>query len=118
MKDPILIALIVLAESEDLVEHDVTLLVGGFLVSGFVIGYEKYLQHHHTTVGFGKIMEEFDAENPEPEPKEKTYNFIHLRNAKYYIPGAIPIPGNVDIYVRIPLEAVQGFSFGKLALPE
>lgn len=111
MKDVMLVSLIALAEAETPIEHDVTLLVGGFLVSGSVMSFKKYLEHHQTTSGIGAAMEEIDTANPEP-PK-KTYNFIHLRDAKYYLPGANPIPGNMSLIVRISLESVHGFSFGK-----
>lgn len=62
------------------------------------------------------MIEKFNAETPPEtsETAEKTYNFIHLRDAKYYLPGVNPIPGNTSVYVRISLESVHGFSFGKL----
>jgi hypothetical protein len=114
MKDVMLISLITLAEADPPMEHDITLLVGGFLVSGFVISYEKYVHHHQTTAGIESAIKQFNADNP--EPTEKTYNFIHLRDAKYYVPGANPIPGNMGVFVRISLESIHGFSFGKLEL--
>jgi hypothetical protein len=118
MKDPILEVLIDLAESETEkpIEQDITLIVGGFLVSGYIISSKKYMDHHETTkriyLAKEKIIAEDSAETP--EPPDETYNFIHLRNAKYYLPGAKPIPGNISIYVRISLESVNGFSFGTL----
>ena len=112
MKDVMLISLIALAEADPPMEHDVTLLVGGFLVSGFVTSYEKYAQHHQTTAGIESAIQQAAADAP--EPTEKTYNFIHLRDAKYYTPGAAPIPGNMGLFVRISLHSVHGFSFGKL----
>lgn len=112
MKDIMLVALITLAEGEQSIEHDVTLLVGGFLVSGLVISYEKYLQHHPITKEIGLAIEKFNAETP--EPSEKTHNFIHLRDAKYYFPGVKPVPENMSLFIRIPLESVHGFSLGRL----
>ncbi len=42
-------------------------------------------------------------------------NFIHLRDAKYYVLGDNnPIPVNTGVFVRISLESIHGFSFGKL----
>jgi len=49
MKDIMLISLVKLAMAETPSEQDVTLVVGGFLVSGYVISYEKYVQHHQLT---------------------------------------------------------------------
>jgi len=112
MKDVMLISLVAAAEAEPPLEHDITLLVGGFLVSGFVVSYDKYVQHHQTTSGIDLAIKEFVAEDS--KPNEKTINYIHLRDAKYYIPGANPIPGNMGVFVRIPLDVIQGFSFGKL----
>lgn len=112
MKDVILVSLIVLAEAGNETEHDVTLIVGGFLVSGYVISYKKYLEHHGTTKSIGLSLDKIIES--EPSPPEKTYNFIHLRDAKYFVPGNQPIPANMGIFVRIPLESVHGFSFGVL----
>jgi hypothetical protein len=112
MKDLMLLALIAIAEGEQPIEHDITLLVGGFLVSGFVISHEKYLQHHQITKEIALAIEKLNAETP--EPPEETRNFIHLRDAKFYLPGVKPIPDNMSVFVRIPLESVHGFSLGKL----
>ena len=112
MKDVMLISLAVMAEHDPPIEQDVTLLVGGFLVSGFVVSYEKFAQHHQTSAGIDSAKRIILAENAAPE--DKTYNFLHLRDAKYYLPGVQPIPGNTGVFVRIPIESVNGFSFGKL----
>lgn len=118
MKDPLLVSLIILAESDPPkeldapMEIDITLIVGGFLVSGYVISTKKYMQHHSTTAAISKAVEMCKDENLKTE--EKSYDYIHLRDAKYYVPGSNPIPGNMGVFVRIPLESVQGFSFGKL----
>ena len=107
-----LISLVAAAEAEPPIEHNVTLLVGGFLVSGLVVSYDKYVKHHQTTSGIDLAIKEIVGEDP--EPNKKTYNYIHLCDAKYYIPGANPIPANMGAFVRIPVEAIQGFTFGKL----
>jgi hypothetical protein len=112
MKDFMLESLIILSEMKTPIEHDVTLLVGGFLVSGFVISYKKYIEHHQTMKFIDSAIEKINARNP--EALDESPEFIHLRDAKFYFPGANPIPGNMSIYVRIPLESVHGFSFGKL----
>lgn len=116
MKDVMLLSLIAMASAEEPVEHDVTLIVGGFLVSGYVISYDKYVNHHQTTAELEEIFKEL-RKAPVPEGKEavdNSPNFIHLRDAKYYLPGVNPIPGNMGVFVRIPLESVHGFTFGKL----
>ncbi len=112
MKDLILLSLIISAEADPPMEQDVTLLVGGFLVSGFVISYDKYVQHHETIATIESAIQKVKAENP--EPTEKTTNFIHLRDAKYYTPGGAPIPGNTGVFVRLSLESIRGFTLGSL----
>jgi len=119
--DIILWALISMAESEPPIEHDVTLIVGGFLISGFVVSYENYLKHHVVTKMLDEKIQKCIAELPEPsesvdsdEPQDNTPNYIHLRDAKCFTPGQNPIPGNMGVYYRIPLAHVQGFSFGLL----
>lgn len=112
MKDWILLALRAFAEGEAPIEHDITLLVGGFLVSGFIISYQKYMQHHPTMATLESFRQEEDARDQ--EQKKEVSNFIHLRDAKYYVPGGAPIPGNTGVFMRISLESVQGFTLGSL----
>ena len=112
MKDVMLISLIAMAEAETPMEQDVTLIVGGFLISGFVVSYKKYCEHSPITSGINNALDEVTASDI--EPPEKTYNFIHLRDAKYYHTSGNPIPGNTGVFVRIPLESIHGFSLGKL----
>ena len=121
MKDFVLEMLVRMAEEEN-IEHDVTLLVGGFLVSGFVTTTDKYLQHHPTLKAGWTLLQEnkttTESKQPDAAPSEINEDrpdFIHLRNAKYFVPGQPAIPGNADVYCRIALNAVHGFSFGKLS---
>ena len=117
MKDVILISLIALAESDKQIEQDVTLLVGGFLVSGFVISYKTYSEHNPITSNIEKVIEELKETKPiESQQDKHSPNFIHLRDAKYYHTTGNPIPGNTGVYIRIPLSSVHGFSFGKLEI--
>ena len=116
MKDIMLISLITLAGAEKPIEQDVTLIVGGFLVSGFVMSDENYVKRHQITESIEIAFEQL-RKIPVPkgeEPTDDSPNFIHLRDAKYYTPGGNPIPGNMGVFVRIPLESVHGFSFGVL----
>ena len=112
MKDAILLALIAAVEAEEPLEAAVTLLVSGFLVSGFVVSYDKFMKQHPLTVEVLKIPNEPDPESP--EPTDNIPEFIHLRDARYFVPGGNPIPGNTGIFVRIPLDSIHGFSFGLL----
>lgn len=117
MKDVLLLSAIAMAEAEEPVEIDITLVVGGFLISGFVISAKTYFAHHPLSAEFHKAVEQIEAERITTEEEQKepeTRNFIHLRDAKYYTPGQNPIPGNTGVYCRVQLESVLAFSFGKL----
>lgn len=117
MRDPLLEFVVKLSESAEPLESDVTLVVGGFLISGFVVSRRKYMMHHPLT----KALEDAaDADPPdENDPQEpvdpEKRRFIHLRDAKCYVPGQPAIPGNAGMYYRIPISNVSGFSFGLLA---
>ena len=114
--DPILAFLSLLPESNDKMEVDITLLVGGFLVSGFVISAAKYFKHHAVPAGILEGIENVRESDPDFVKlfEESKVNYIHLRDAKYYLPDAKPVPGNMNVFVRIPIDVINGFSFGKL----
>jgi hypothetical protein len=119
MQDYLLLLPILLSEKEPPTETDITLIVGGFLISGFVISAKKYWTHHPISEGFDKAIAEMKAKAL-PQEKEEAdtsiRNFIHLRDAQYYIPGQVPIPAEKGTYVRISLDSVLGFSFGRLTI--
>jgi len=110
MKDGLLVGLIAMAGGDAPHEQDITLIVGGFLVSGFVVTHEKYMEHHQTMIMSEAALKEFCGQ----ELDEDAPNFIHLLDAKYFTPGQPPTPTNMNIYCRIALDSVQGFSLGKL----
>jgi hypothetical protein len=120
MNDPFLQALISIASNKDVeepYEAGVTLLVGGFLVSGYVISRDKYMQHDPI---FKVMWEEWQKSPQEPEPEaekpgDDLPNFINLRDARYFATVGNPIPGNMPLYCRFTLDAVHGFSLGVLA---
>jgi hypothetical protein len=120
MKDGILLALIAVAEDEEnRIEHEVTLLIGGFLVSGFVVSRNKYLQSHPTTGAISNVIERLRAEDPKIQvPENEAAEFIHLRDAKFFVPGGKPIPDNASVYWRGRLESVDGFTLGLLVFAE
>lgn len=112
----------------------VTLNVGGFLVSGFVISGADYFEEFSEIVAYG-LPDQFDEESKESitatfrtladiyEPEEETlegavqresYNFVHLRDARFMHPGGDPFPTNTGMLWRTKLEAVDGFTLGAL----
>lgn len=113
-KDAYLAMLIGLASQDDPTEQDVTLMVNGLLVSGYIISVEKWREHHHTLDAIGKALDA-DAELTEAEAECPPPNFIHLRNSQIRTPGQSPIPADEDgVFVRIPLLAVDGFLMGRI----
>lgn len=116
MRDPILEEMVKFAEWGEPLELDVTLVIAGFLVSGFIISKQKYLQHNVVTQkldeGNKKAMAELGEEVPADDGKRR---YIHLRNAQFFVPGQIPIPANGQATCRLKLSSVTGFHFGLLA---
>jgi hypothetical protein len=118
MHDPLLEHLIELAEDDTPVETEVTLMVGGILVTGHVIGYERYMAQHALTQawlqGDADVEGEDDAgATDEAEDDEEDFEddepvFVHLRDARTHAPGQPP-GGIVGLY-RIALGDVSGFS--------
>ena len=108
---------------------NVTLNVGGFLVSGILAGGKEYFK------GFGKEFsvyagndEEarrdlaesmaqwgkiYDNRDKEENPSPPTY--IHLRDAKFFQTSGNPIPGNRGVWWRGRVSAVDGFILGTLS---
>lgn len=112
MEDIFITSLIHLAESHPDGETQITLLVGGFLVSGNVIGYEKFCANVPEAGEIDKII----SENQEAaQPKSPERHFIHLSEAKYFHPGQLPVPNNMGVFCRIPVSAIQGFNMGSLS---
>ncbi|ABI39286.1 conserved hypothetical protein [Shewanella sp. MR-4] len=115
MKDLILELVVKFSESESPIETGITLLVDGFLVSGFIISKDKYMESNLITSTIDEGIRDFLLKNQKEEPLDNgERNFIHLRDAKYFAPGQPPIPENEAIYCRIALAKVSGFNLGIL----
>jgi hypothetical protein len=125
MKDVLLMVLAHLAEEEPTAEGkafepDVTLLVGGILVSGFVVSKKKYMEHHPIVARIQKVCDEHKDEMPKADDEQSedlSPDFIHLRDARCFTPSGGPVPTNQGVFWRISLESVQGFHFGLLGVP-
>jgi hypothetical protein len=112
-------------KEEEHQEFSITLNVAGMLITGDLISYDTYLKDFldgaiakaFQTVekqykSFKQEMEEIDK-----EAEEKPHNFIHLKNAKFIIPGQPPVPGEQEGTLwRGRLSSVDGFVIGKLAI--
>jgi hypothetical protein len=118
MNDSLLLVVINLAEADVPVETDITLVVGGFLISGSVVSAKKYFTHNAVVAMAGMIEQiKSDAARQENnQAKTAKPDFIHLKDARYYTPGQNPIPSNTGVFCRISLDAISGFSFGRLSV--
>lgn len=117
--DPLLVAAIALAEDAGGAEIDITLVTGGFLISGFVISFEKYLKHHAFVEGVAHALTKVateDGSGDQPRPDASGRNYIHLRDAQYFGAGASAVPESMGVVCRVRLEEVVGFHLGRLAL--
>lgn len=117
MKDALLELMVKLSEAEKPIEIAITLIVDGFLVSGYIVSKEGFMKHSEITAAIEdnvkkaiekQVKVEAEAEN------DGERQFIHLKEAKYFAPGQPPIPGDSSLYCRIPLEKVSGFNIGIL----
>ena len=114
MYDPLLEHIIDLAEAETPVEAEVTLIVGGMLVTGHVISEDKYMSHHALTRAWLELDEEAedesdveasaesDDEDEEDDDFDDDATYLHLRDAH--------APGGKLGFFRIALSDVSGFS--------
>lgn len=111
-------------------EFGITLNVGGFLVSGILVGGKQYFEGLAEYISSG-VDEKEAAEGIKKtlgKPKEiyghetsknSLPSYIHLKEAKFYnTQGNPPIPGNQGVWWRGRISEVQGFMFGKLGAEE
>lgn len=111
--DPLLTAYVLMSEGNEPIEQEITLVLPGFLVSGYVISREKYMQHHRTTQIFEEGLREADSSTPKTDDHIRHY--INLRDARFFVPGQPPIPGNQAVVCRFKLDSVCGFLLGALS---
>jgi len=113
----------------------ITLSVGGLLISGDMIGGKVYfnefarqfkdgfkdissetaatIEKAFKRLGdvYDSIQKESQGSAPIPKP-----HLVHLRDAQIYLSGASPTPSEKGVLWRGRLEAVDGFSLGRLSL--
>jgi hypothetical protein len=118
---------------------NITLFVGGAVVSGYLTSIEKYFEGiaeemASTTedeeiasalrrfADLGKRFEPDDEPGPEDATDEQIEerdlagpHYIHLRDAHMFVPGQSPMPANRGVWWRGRLEAVDGFMLGGLS---
>jgi methyl coenzyme M reductase gamma subunit len=116
MRDGILELIVKFSEMESPLESPITLIAGGFLVSGHIISKEKFIEINPITASIQEFEDKLPKEEGEPEPEDNgKRRYIHLRDAKYFSPGQPPIPSCGAVSCRFKLSDVAGFHFGYLA---
>lgn len=122
---------LLISYSELGIETPVTLLTGGMTVSGVIVSAAIYmentgeqlsaaLRNHHADLAetisqsFAQLKQDVEAQSKAAdEAGALSARFIHLKNAKYFVPGQDGLPNNVDgIFWRGRLSAISGFSLG------
>ncbi|SHE88736.1 hypothetical protein SAMN04487965_0869 [Microbulbifer donghaiensis] len=108
----------------------ITLNVGGFLVSGYLIGRKQYFDSFgNEFASMFKSPEDAESvkssfaaygddtfnqsENGEPVP----IGFLHLKDARFYSTSGNPLPGNRGVWWRGRLSEISGFSLGVFEQP-
>jgi hypothetical protein len=108
-------------------EIGITLLTGGFLVSGLLVGGAKYFE------ACGQDFDDaFPADQDSKESLRQVFSvsgeiykqdetttlappgYIHLKQARFYSTNGMPIPGNRVVWWRGRLTEISGFSPGSL----
>jgi hypothetical protein len=94
--------------------HPITLLVGGFLVSGELVSGKRFFAEALKLDEIGKRLFPDVKEDEEP-PASALTSYIHLRNARVFHPAGPAVPANEAIWFRVRLAEVAGFTIGFLA---
>jgi hypothetical protein len=122
---------LLISYSELGIETPVTLLTGGMTVSGVIVSAATYMENtgeqlsaalrSHDARLAEIVSQSFEQLKQDVEEQSRAADeagslsarFIHLKNAKYFIPGQDGLPNNVDgIFWRGRLNAISGFSLG------
>lgn len=103
----------------------ITLNVGGFLVSGTLIGGKEYFEGfgedfasgfqdldsaESIKAAFSKNGEIYTSEEDAPPP-----SYVHIKDARFFNTNGNPIPGNRGVWWRGRVAEVDGFSLGSLS---
>jgi hypothetical protein len=136
-EDPLLRAFVKMAERG--LESNITLSVGGMLISGTLTSYSEYLKHVSEDMGVITIPEIRDAmtevftnaaesaqnsmreiqreeemaESSGQEPDDAFMPaYIHLRDTRFFLPGGVSIPPQGGASWRGKIASVDGFVLG------
>ncbi len=120
-KDWFLELLVSVVNKNDNGSLEVTLTVGGFLVTGSLISNKEYFRllgkefNADNEKGFSGIIDHLNNQKSE---SKISVAYIHLKDAFFVIPGPKPIPTNKGVLWRGKLSDVSGFNIGTLSVPK
>lgn len=111
------------------VEFGLTLHVEGAIVSGLLVSGRRYFETFAQEFAGAYPDDEDGKENirkalashasiydePQAETEVLPPQFIHLLNARSFVPGGKPLPSNRGVLWRGKINSVSGFSLGSLS---
>lgn len=114
-------------------EVALTLSVGGLLISGMACSSATYFdglgndlvtgaEGNEAQSDFGAMFrqwaEEFrqspNTDDDDDDERHWDVRVIHMKDARFFAPGQVPLPNNRGIHWRGRLSSVDGFSMGQL----
>jgi len=114
------------------VELGMTLLVGGFLISGKMVGGAKYFDGfaedfasgfadqavaeniRRSFSQYGEIYRSEEAQQDDADQPVQSPTYVHLKEARFFNTAGNPIPANRGVWWRGRLSEVSGFMIGTL----
>ena len=103
------------------VELVITLQIGGMLVSGILASGEAYFDAVGSQLSDAKAPEDMKRAMSQLEDlyrkeanaeRDPAITVIHLKEARFFMPGSAPIPTNQAVWWRGRLSEVAGFVIG------
>jgi len=104
----------------------ITLNVGGFLVSGHLVGGKEYFEGFGAEFASGisdisasesiraSLAEHGKIYDTQQDDDAPPPSYIHIKEAKFFTTSGSPVPGNRGVWWRGRLSQVDGFSLGIL----
>ena len=97
----------------------ITLSVGGTLISGILVPHKTFIEQpqcktlKHFSDLFDASRDPEEAAKREEEFGLEDTNFLHLKNACYYV-GDKPIPANGHNYMSVHINSIDAYNMGEL----
>ncbi len=109
---------------ETKIEMGITLTVRGLVVSGLLVGRDRWLDHFTELIsqagevasGIGTGLQEAyrQSDLQRSSGDDVEYGYLHLLNAKYFLGGQETVPGSGSVIWRGRISEVSGWSIGSV----